>query len=134
MGTLWKRNEHGHIIDRKESCFSLETSLEPVKMFKQLIIIHYCGRNVKCWSHQLSSTFCLRVMMSPSLKPSSPAFSGSKSYRAWQVGWDSLVGVELGVYLGEHLVYCCKRLIGEVIQSRRRPLHISHKRRAGWLA
>lgn len=49
--------------------------------------------------YQLSSTFCLRVMTSPSLNPSSPAFSGSKSYKAWADGWDRLVGVELGVYL-----------------------------------
>ena len=33
-------------------------------------------------SYQLSSTFCLRVITSPSLKPNSPAFSGSKSYKA----------------------------------------------------
>lgn len=52
-------------------------------------------------SNQLSSTFCLRWITSPSLNPSSPGFSGSKSYKACAVGWAALVGVVAGECLGE---------------------------------
>lgn len=41
------------------------------------------------------------MMTSPSLKPSSPALSASKSYSARQQGWDERVGVEAGDGLGE---------------------------------
>lgn len=38
-------------------------------------------------SYQFSSIWLVRVIISPSLNPSSPSFSGSKSYRARQHGW-----------------------------------------------
>merc|ERR1719410_1703759 len=59
MGILWKRNEHGHIIDRKESCFSLETSLEPV-------VIHFLleGDDVALLEAELPGVLRLEVVQS----------------------------------------------------------------------
>lgn len=56
-------------------------------------------------SYQLSSILLVKVMMSPSLKPSSPSFSGSKSYSARQEGWSSGAGesvdTRLEIYQGD---------------------------------
>lgn len=41
---------------------------------------------------QPRSIWLVSVMMSPSRKPSSPSFSGSKSYRALQLGWSRGAG------------------------------------------
>lgn len=45
-------------------------------------------------SYQFSSIWLVRVMISPSLNPSSPSFSGSKSYRARQHGWSMWTPME----------------------------------------